>query len=82
MSQGCSHDVGNLTLIIDGPFGSDDTEMSLAVQFCRKCGQAFTNDTLVLANMNATGKAALSGVLGQLPTGSEIFAQLFQLNAN
>lgn len=83
MSQGCrSHLAGPLTIIINGPFGRDGTEISLAIQVCQGCGRTFTNDTLVLTNMDATGKATLNGTLAQLPTGNEIFDQLFQLDVS
>jgi hypothetical protein len=32
--------------------------------------------------MDATGKATLNGTLAQLPTGNEIFDQLFQLDVS
>lgn len=83
MSQGCRyHLAGPLTIIINGPFGRDNAEISLAILFCRDCGQAHTNDQLVLENMNAAGKVALGKTLAQLPTGNEIFDQLFQLDVS
>ena len=83
MSQGCRHHLaGPLTLAINGPFGRDGTEISLAILFCRDCGRAHTNDHLVLENMNAAGKVAFGGSLAQLPSGKEIFDQLFQLDVS
>jgi hypothetical protein len=83
MSQGCRyHLAGPLTIIINGPFGRDNAEISLAILFCRDCGQAHTNDQLVLENMNAAGKTALNSILARLPSGKEIVNQLFPSNMN
>ncbi len=75
------HIPGPITIVVNDipvPEGADRTT-TLAFHICDSCGQAFTHDALVLANMDATGKVALSGTLAQLPTGREIFDQLFGL---
>jgi len=83
MSQGCRyHLAGPLTIFINGPFGRDNAEISLTIHFCRDCGQAHTNDQLVLENMNAAGKTALNSILARLLSGKEIVNQLFPSNTN
>lgn len=75
------HNPGPITIIINNMpvSGGAGHTTTLALHVCDSCGKAFTNDVLVLASMNATGKAALSGTLAQLPLGQEIFNQLFEL---
>jgi len=77
VQPGCSHVSGDMTLIIEGVI-TISGNTSIAIHFCRNCGQAFTNDTHSLTQMNPTDKTALSGRLNQLPTGAEIFTQLQQ----
>lgn len=75
------HNPGPITILVNNipVSGGAGCTTTLALHVCGSCGKAFTNDTLVLASMNATGKVALSGTLAQLPPGQEIFDQLFEL---
>lgn len=76
------HIPGPITILVNNipVSGGAGCTTTLALHICNSCGQAFTSDALVLANMDATGKMALSGTLAQLPTGREIFNQLFELD--
>lgn len=72
----CQYTTGKITLIVNElPLPNGD-HANLAIHMCRRCGQAFANDTVTLSQLSAAAKVSLSAILNQLPQGRDIFANL------